>query len=1017
MTLRTLTPGRGRLVPGRGRRDATKATKKWRERLAAALPDEAEAERLLEDGLRKAATLDPYARTRGDLEVLIRTSSDAAHLFTKLLQSVDRLEEEWRASTRYTDPGLERIERELARTFQRRPYEGARAWLNELADAFRLGEEDALRRLAYARLPFPEKLEAGAAEIGARLAEAQSVPATAIELLERLGKGRLEGWEAALDQATRARALRLAAYLAVDRLYDTDIARRFVDKAVELDPHSGISHAERAALNLYVGDFDQAAADAQLAIDLAPDAPVGYLNLGVWAELTGDFDGAQELYQRALDLKTLYGVSIIMRRATLLPASGLLLRTAAEHLLRWRRPAAALETANAALAAGVRGPGPAPDAEVYRIISEALEQDEGHEKREISDAAVEAGRRFLSSGDARAAVEQLERARSIDDSNVEIGWLRADAFVGWDDPEPEVRAKHVREARKTWENWAEKHGPPAGPTSWAYLTRAIISDIESREGGPDRQEGQWEALLYTQRALTHLDTDGRRWAFTSRYLRQLGHTMLALDAADTGYRLYESDIDVLEERMEILSEVGRFDDAGEAARDLVDVSGQTPWVAGVQAWIAMHQERFAEAIDYLSLPLAGGRSLAWYYELRALCRLAESDVQGARDDYADALAQARSRQIDESETTGFAVAAIAATIGAEIDDARRWLDRARGLHDMSDYLSLAAVEAFVELGAGQSDRARAQFSESVTRMPTELNLNDLIAYTRLRIRAFRDDGVREEGVRLVDEIERDLVPRRRRELAADQRSADDELKDVANREVGDELGTAQLAFFALDAHRALARNDPTAAVERFEQLRGSPYEPEATVGLGKALRLRAYVAETEGDVDAVRALHTRLHELGFSDELDTALAVSSALERDGKPDEARRELTAAAQELEGDARAEFVFQRLGDLALAQKDSEDAARQYERALELATHNPYTAATVATRLAIVRLANDETVADEQVSRAVDAWRSAGASYPEFAAASDAQVVAGDLTLPKAVREAADHLASIAEAHEAQ
>jgi tetratricopeptide (TPR) repeat protein len=980
----------------------------WREQLRQVSPVDETAERLLEEALTGAETLEAHREARSDILALLARSNDLTERFRVLLGSIDRLEEEWTADRRYTDDGISRLERSLADAFARRLHEGARQWFNELANALRAQEFDAVARVAQATLPFSE-LEPGAVVVRDAVLRALDEPEAMLKMLERVGDGTLEGWEATLDSPTRARGYRLAAYFALGPLGDTERARRYVDEAVEIDPYSGLSHAERAAFFLFVGDLDQAATDAQHAIDLAADDPSGWVNLGTWAELTGDFEYARELYESALNRMTLHASSNLARRASLLPPTGLLLAEAAEHLLRHGRPSASRDSAYAALETGIRGSEYTPEARVYRVLSVAMEELPEHSPPEIAVAAFEAGKRFVWNAQYELAIEQLDRALEFDDSNPEVGWWRADALVGWGSPDPEERRQRIAEARQVWDSRAARVGLPAGDTSWAYLTRALIAAEIAQPDAAESREGLWEALLFVQRALTHDGLDGRRWGFAARFLRDLELPALAFESVECGYHLNESDSEVLQQRMMLLANLGRFQESERVARALVDSTGQTPWLAGWQAWLALQQGRYDEALGLVELALSAEWDVAWYLDLRALCHIGRGEIEAARADYSEGLARVRdgSIPIDHPGTRVFA--AIAATIAGATAPAREWLEAVPANFARRDDMSIPAVKAFIELGSGDLDRAREYLTDAVELAASLSDLADLGTGPSLRVRTLPNDELRKQREQLLRDIEQEFVPKRREKLKA---------KATAEMEVAQGLeqhrqdsDTAKVALLALDANRVLARGDTEGALQRFEQLVGSSFEPEASLGIEGTLFTAIDAAVSRGDIERIRESSTRLLASGRVDELEAALTVTWALERAGRLDEASKELAAFATQHRDDPRIEYVYQRLGEVALHAGDATDAVDHFGRALETAGAADRVG-MLETRFAIASsVIGDVATAQKHILRGFDAWQASGLEFPGLTVAADARAFVDDV-FPKDVRQAAERVAALAE-----
>ena len=598
---------------------------------------------LFDEALQDADSEGAHARALAELAALRGRGELSIAAVNDLIRGVEELQAEWRAARRYQPDVLERRAGELAAKVADDPENGAQEWLTEVFDALEAPDWDAAELVAATSVRWPDTLVRGAASIQAGIARWHAGEhASGLELMELIGDAQLAGWSHVLNPYLRSRAHRLAAWVSLRRLKQASIAEQHLGKAIELWPYGGRMHAERAAYHLSTFDLDRAASDAQRSVELAKDDAAGYLELGIWAELSGDFEDADEFYQKALDLLPLFDVARLGTRVSIIDPPGRLLSRAAEILLAARRPRDALKVADQALEADMRGPELHPQVEAHRVRSLALEQLAEHPVREAATAAAMAGKLYVWNGEVIKAIGQLQRAEALDGELEDVGWLLADATLTTSLPlgriEPDQAA--VGQARQTWERWAQKMGTPRADTSWAYLTRAMIADLETQAPGADRLAGIWEALLYVEKAIVHDGVDAQRWGYAAQYLRYANLDELAFEAAERGYRLGAGDRQVLAERLAQLVSRGRLEEAEHVAEELVTMFGNDPWVSAARAWLAIHGDRptrYSDGLGLLELPLAEGNDPSWYYEMRALCHVGMHDVGAARDDFRELL--------------------------------------------------------------------------------------------------------------------------------------------------------------------------------------------------------------------------------------------------------------------------------------------------------------------------------------------------------------------------------------------
>ena len=371
------------------------------------------------------------ARIRTLLEELAASLDQTAAAVRARIDRLDAEERERLAEQRYSPEGLQALAAELASLARPardgarpRPHAAARRWLEELFTAIRASEREAAAAIAALPLDGGE-LAPGADLVRALVDRLRTDEAAGLELAERLAAGELDGWERVLDAAARARAHRLAALFSIRAGHDAERARGHAAEAVRLEPQNGVNHAERALVALYAGDLAAAAADAHEAIELSPGDAGGHLALGLWAELGSEHADAEAAYARGLDRLTTYAIARIARRASVVEPSGLLLILAAERLLAAGQAERALELADAALTAGVRGQTPYPDARVHRMRHRALRRLERRD--EAADAAREAGKRHLWNDESAEALEELDAAVTLAPDVAEGFWLLAEA--------------------------------------------------------------------------------------------------------------------------------------------------------------------------------------------------------------------------------------------------------------------------------------------------------------------------------------------------------------------------------------------------------------------------------------------------------------------------------------------------------------------------------------------------------------------------------------------------------------
>jgi tetratricopeptide (TPR) repeat protein len=901
---------------------------------------------------------------------------------------VEELQAEWRAARRYAKDVLERRATELADRIAEDPVLGAREWLTEVFDALEALEWNAVEVLAGDERAWPRPLDEGAQRI--RTAVERWVVgdhAAGLELIGRLGENELDGWDDVLTLELRSRAHRLAAWVSLRRLKQADLAEQHIDTAVELWPYAGRMHAERAAYYLSIGDLDRAATDAQRSVELAKDDAAGYLEFGIWAELSGDFEDADEFYRKALALLPTFDIARLGRRATLIDPPGRLLTRAAETLWHAYRPRQALMVADQALQADLRGPELHPQVAAHVLRSQALEQLEDHSVQEAASAAVEAGRLSAWNGDVRQAIAQFERAEKLDSADRDLGWLLADARLTTSLPPGATKTdqRMVRHAFETWEKWTEKVGPPSGEMSWAYLTRAMIADLGTQEPSADRLAGVWEALLYVEKAIVHDEVDAQRWGYAAQYLRYVHLDELAFEAADRGYKLGSGDRQVLAERLAQLASRGRLVEAEQVAEELVTMFGNDPGVSAARAWLAIHsprESRYYEGLGLLELPLAGGNDPSWYYEMRALCHVGLHEIDAARDDFRGLLTHAL--PVDGTTKCRLEVAAAATN---DVDLAAHWSSEA-SKDPTSRAITCLTADAFAAFARDDLDAAAELLSRATEHAISGVELRDIEMMMLLRIPLLTDDPEQAAAYeRVVSEVAEGPARERERALERSPLSPDQELKDALARyaDAPDVPQVIHDALLAVKARRDVHAGRLLEASAAYQELLSSSFEPEATLGLTRALGGLAAQQAAAGDVEQVRQITERMTALGNVSPAEVATTLASALERSGDRSGARKQLETGLAMATDPRELARLHQRAGGLALAEDDLDDASAHFQAVLATSLEDEAygRAGQVQIRMALIAiLRSDLAAAVDHLLAAARAWKDGGAVDPTAA-----------------------------------
>ncbi len=771
--------------------------------------------------LLTAPSIETHLRAQLMLRSLAEESERATARIRSLADHADRLREEWEVAHRYSEEGLASLGEQIRMPTGRDAHARAREWLRSLLDAAEAGEWKAVSAIATMRRTWPKQLQGGAKQLRDSFRQwSRGGRGADLEAIERLARGDLDGWQTVPTPDIVCRLHRFAAWAVLRSSGQASVARRHMDEAVEASRNVGRMYAERANLSLFVGDFEQAATDAQRAIEVSPREAFGYLALGMWAELGGDFSGADDLYRRGFGVLTPAAIARFPLRSALIDPTGRVLGVAASVLLERGHPQEALGLADQALQSGVRGIEAHPEARVHLVRHHALELL--GDPSMAASAALAAGRLCVMNGDIDCAIEELEYADKLD-PNDEAGWLLADAFLtksfplGARLPDPAF----VERSRQTWESTEERSGWPRPPYSWAYLTRAILSDLESQRPEADRRAGLCEALMYVEKALVHGQTDAQRWGYAAQFLRYLGLDELAHEAADAGFGLAPADRQVLAERLVSLAQRGDFTEAEAVAETMIAMYGEDPLVTAVRASLALYSRHYETTLDLLHLPLEQGNDQAWYREMQALAYLGLGRIEEAHESYRAILG---APPIDGNTKCRLARASVAL---ARRSAARRWSTAARKdpTTRQASYLTTIALEA---AGEGDMENCAKHLAAAIRSASRQVEADSVVFETGLALRGLPpgDASNLDEMLRAATRIATD----QKRRLKADPVTGDGELQ-MALGESGDLPDIERTALMAVAARREVAAGEFGSAMERYQRLVDSRFEPEATIAL------------------------------------------------------------------------------------------------------------------------------------------------------------------------------------------
>lgn len=876
-----------------------------------------------------------------------------------------------RVRARYRPEGTARILVELEDRATRSPDAARRAWLAELAGALAEREMTAAETLLDRPIEPDQALRSALPDLGRDLrgwrdgdvaAGRRMTDRLAVACAEDLASRRL---------ARAARNLQLVrARLALDA-GDPARAAALLGAGLPSIPQDALLVAELAAAHLAAGDQDTAQEVAARAVELAPDRADGYLHLGAVTESRGALDDAVDLYRQGCLLLNVASLEYLGRGSTLLRPTGLLHFERARRLEEVEYPRLSLDALDDALAAGVVGTARYPTAAIHRARTQVLERL-GHPAAEIAAEALTAGKQLLWNGDVSGAVKLLDMACKLD-RQPEAGWFLADAMlaISWPDGEARPDRERTEAAEQVWRSWLETVGAPARSHAWAYATGAILA--EQRQFWDDGLDAFWVALFRIEKALVLDGLSASSWALCTRYLRSLHLGALAREAADRAFRLDPDDMDSIAQRLVTLVDTGRHADALRLLDRIPDAESD-PWMLGLRGKILYDLGRHEEALAHVSRALEGEVNEGAYLDLRASVLVALGRLEDAVADLKELV-----ERDPGSRATGRVRRARALAVLGRPAEARAELDT---VDDQTVDLPAEAglARTLVLLVSGDIDGARRQ-AEAVSARPVSRHeakhlaklWNDSRVLLRHQGRLSREALESLDAIAAVPPTGRDVEP-----------TADEELRLGLERVTDDPLPESRTALLAIAARRAASAKRWAEAIERYEGLVGTPFQPEAEIALGDVLRDALPAAVQRGNVEEALALHDRLAGLGRSPYRSRALVKADAQLAVGDVRAALATLEHVAVEVDDDRERLSTYQRLGEVATQLDNGTLATDALDTALTITARldDPLAAAQTRARLGIAwSLLRNHDAAVEHLVHALTRFKQAGALDPPY------------------------------------
>ena len=662
--------------------------------------------------------------------------------------------------------------------------------------------------------------------------------------------------------------------------------------ARSIAPESGLRAAGRAVAYLRNGQYGRALGKAQRAVELAPHRPEGHVALGMCAEAQGSPDPTdyRAAVGRALErqdpiaaLSLFLGpcprsVLVELARAALSDDRLELALTALDeaqqrsltHLSNedlWRR-----------------------EADEYELRSAVLQVMDRTD--EAADALCDAVDRLNYAGDYARGEPLARRAAELGSRHGRPHWLLADVLRLAGASIEVADVAKIKESRNAWDAGTEASG--GEPEEWAIWVRSALEEALARLDDEDPAEHLWAAVAHGERGML-IRAGAPTCGSLARYLRLLNRWPAALQASEQALALDPENLLALEERLMLLTNTGRFEEAEEVMAHLPP----SPWLESVRAFglVRLHQTEEAlalldEAIEQIDPPAL------WQLQLRAYCLRELGDMDGWRDAW-EGIWNLRENGAREDALI-FAWAAWSLDL---LDQAVAIADPLRD--SPIDRAEALRVLGLCELVSGRLDAAAEDLRGGVMASTGMRTLDEFAAFD------LDEAASRVESPQAHDLLQQahNWVAERKRELAAD---AGPEADLQAALESADTRGWTWVGAQAALARLATERERWDEAAERYALLRDQAGDfPEAALGLARAAEGWQRTGDrrlADGDArgasqayERALALWTEPHHAEPRFGATARLSIA-ALEAD-EPGAAERHLARAVEERGGEPAA------------------------------------------------------------------------------------------------------------------
>jgi tetratricopeptide (TPR) repeat protein len=250
---------------------------------------------------------------------------------------------------------------------------------------------------------------------------------------------------------------------------------------------------------------------------------------------------------------------------------------------------AALDSVDRALELGFTDKSGYPDAPAHALRGKLLAQL--GRKADAVDSYLAAEQRYLWRNEVPEALVLLKSARALDETSIAICWRLADALLmaSYVSKPPWVDKDKIEESLGVWSRAANVELPDED-YYWAYLTRAKIAQQLANLPGADRWQCYWETVTFVEQALLLNPTRTLSWVIVGQMHYALGNDQNALHATETALLCDPEDVNAIEQRIILLTNLDRYTEVRPLLAKLRSVDPSVhAWMSAIEAHIALYE--------------------------------------------------------------------------------------------------------------------------------------------------------------------------------------------------------------------------------------------------------------------------------------------------------------------------------------------------------------------------------------------------------------------------------------------